>query len=311
MFSIQARQLLGGMVLPVLVMAAVALVFLGQIWPQGPTRLRLLVLEGMAPVYKTMTWPVREAEGWPRTLRSLADLETENARLRAENAKLLHWYNTSVTLGSENARLKAVLHWGTDPQTRFVSGQVIREENGPYLRAVLLGTGMQANVPPGALGVDANGLVGRVSESGPRVVRLLLVTDTASRIPVTMEPSGTDAIMAGDNTSAPRLMYYPQAQRPVEGERVETRRQSGLTGGVPVGHVHYLSPGHPVVVLDADLAHLDIVRIFSGDDAPDAPPAAGRVRERAPLVPQEPTQETPSGWGGIERFWPFARTGNG
>ncbi|TPW34449.1 rod shape-determining protein MreC [Oecophyllibacter saccharovorans] len=309
MFSIQARQLFGGFVLPVLVLVAVAIVLLGQIWPQGPERVRLVVLEGMGPIYRVLTWPEREVQAWRGQLQGLANLQAENTRLRTENTKLLHWYNTAVTLGAENARLKGILHWGAEVQTAFVSGQVIREEDGPYLRAVLIDTGTQ-HLPPGALGVDANGLVGRVSEAGPQVVRLLLVTDTASRLPVTMQPSGTDAMMVGDNTPVPRLMYFPQSHPPQEGERVETRRQSGLMGGVPIGHVHFLGPGHPAVLLDADLDHLDIVRVFSTPQIPDPPPAEGRVREHPPLHATDPQAETPSVLHALEKFMPFTKVEN-
>ena len=54
-----------------------------------------------------------------------------------------------------------------------------------------------------------------------------------------------------------------------------------MPAGLPIGSVHYSAPNHPVVVPDADLARLDIVRIFDyGGQSLVAPDAPGRVKAR-------------------------------
>ncbi|MDF7674343.1 rod shape-determining protein MreC [Acetobacteraceae bacterium ESL0709] len=310
MLSIQTRQILAGFILPILIVISIGIIFVGHVWPSAISYVRLSVMEKMAPAYAVMVYPQKQVQGWVADLKGVTNLASENRRLRQENHDLQMQIELAKKIETENARLKTLLHWGTDLKISYVAGQVIRDETGPYLHAVLLDVGNQHNLHTGSIAVDALGLVGRVSEVGPHIVRVLLITDSASRIPVTMISSQSDAIMTGDNSSLPRLLYYSPDHRPVEGEQVETHSQQGLLGGVVVGHVHYNSSGRPVVVPVADLAHLSIVRVFDEGEPSDAPPAEGRVRERVPIEPLAPQTE-PSGWQGLEKFWPFSHVGNG
>lgn len=310
MLSIQARQILANFVLPILIVLSVGIIFIGHVWSSGVSFMRLSVMEKMAPVYAVMVYPQKQVQKWIADFEGVTNLTAENRRLRLENHDLQTKIELAKKIETENARLKSLLHWGTDLKISYVAGQVIRDETGPYLRAVLLDMGARNNLHVGSIAVDSLGLVGRVSEVGPHIVRVLLITDAASRIPVTMVSSQSDAIMTGDNSSFPRLLYYSPDHRPVEGEQVETHSQQGLLGGVVVGHVHYNQSGRPVVVPVADLSHLSFIRIFDEGEPADAPPAEGRVKERVPIEPLTP-QVKPSGWQGLEKFWPFPRTGNG
>ena len=72
--------------------------------------------------------------------------------------------------------------------------------------------------PGGMAAVNERGLVGRVIEVGRRSARVLLLTDFNSRIPVMVEPSRDQAILAGDNT--PRAgAVLPAAQPAPVGRR--------------------------------------------------------------------------------------------
>ncbi|QHI95283.1 rod shape-determining protein MreC [Aristophania vespae] len=311
MLSIHARQVLAGILLPILIVLTIGIVFIGQVWPSGFSFLRLGVMEKMAPVYAVLTYPQKQVEMWLTDLKGVTDLAAENSRLRQKNHDLQLQIELAQKVATENKRLKSLLHWGTNLKITYVAGQVIRDETGPYLRAVLLDIGQQHSLRLGSIAVDSLGLVGRVSEVGPHVVRILLITDAASRIPVTMASSQGDAIMVGDNSSLPRLLYYSSDYRPLEGEQVETRSQKGIIGGVLIGHVHYSKLGRPVVVPVADMAHLSYIRVFDEGEGVEAPPAEGRVRERVPIQPVSPRYRPSSGWHGLDKFWPFTHTSNG
>lgn len=306
MFSIHTRQIMAGLVLPILIFMAVALVFVGQVWPHKVLALRLAVVGGTAPIYRVLMYPQRKIEQWETVLHGVTDVLAENVRLRQENQNLQRWHITASSLEIENMRLKSILHWGNDPKLADVSGWVIRDESGPYLRAVLLDIGDQKSVHTGSVAVDTNGLVGRVSEVGVRVLRILLITDATSRIPVHMLASHADAIMVGNNTPYPRLMYYAQNSHPFDGERIETRAQIGMTGGIAVGYVKSTPDGGYVVVSDADLAHLDMVRAFDNATMPDAPLAEGRVKEHPPIHSSLLNTNKTFFPRGLKRIWPFS-----
>ncbi|GBQ43671.1 rod shape-determining protein MreC [Komagataeibacter europaeus] len=276
--SIQFRQALGKLVLPALILVACGVILLGKADRPLIGKLRMQTADLLAPAYGLVAWPQAKLRWLSGNLQDIRNLEAENIRLRAENVSLRHWYDVAAALADENAALKSNLHWIPDNAPAFVTGRVVRDTSGLYARAVLLAINPDTAVRKGGIALDGSGLVGRVTEVGKRSVRVLLITDSSSRLPVTLESSHAAAIMAGDNTALPRIIFYPQDNVPIEGERVVTNGEiESLPAGLPVGHVHYLRPGQPVVVPAAALDHIDILRIFDYEDSVSPPDAPGRV----------------------------------
>ncbi|AQU88097.1 rod shape-determining protein MreC [Komagataeibacter nataicola] len=276
--SIQFRQALGKLVLPALILVACGVILLGKADRGLIEKLRMNTADLLAPAYGLVAWPQEKLRWVSGNLQDIRNLEAENIRLRAENTSLRHWYDVAAALADENATLKANLHWIPDNAPTFVSGRVVRDTSGLYARAVLLSLNPDTAVRKGGIALDGAGLVGRVTEVGRRSARVLLITDSSSRLPVTLESSHAAAIMAGDNSALPRIIFYPQDNVPIEGERVVTNGEiESLPAGLPVGHVHYLRPGQPVVVPAADLDHVDMLRVFDYEDSVVPPDAPGRV----------------------------------
>ncbi|MFT8778214.1 MAG: rod shape-determining protein MreC [Gluconacetobacter liquefaciens] len=285
--SITLRQALERLVLPILIVAALGIILLGQADRALTERVRMGLADILAPAYGLVAWPQEQARTLLGRMRDMGRIEAENQRLRAENANLRHWYDVAAALADENASLKANLHWMPDPSPSFVTGRVVRDTSGLYARSVLVAANVDAGIHKDEIVLDGSGMVGRVTEIGSRSVRVLLITDASSRIPVRLEVSHGAAIMAGDNSGTPRLIYYPQDNPPIEGERVVTNGEiDTMPPGLPVGQIHYVRPGQPVVIPFASLGHLDIVRVFDyGRSAVIPPDAPGRIPVRRPADP--------------------------
>lgn len=285
--SIQARQALARLTLPLLIAASFGLMLLGRADGALTARARMALADALSPIYRMVAEPLAGMRQGVADLRGLVALQSETARLRDENDRLRRWYAVAVALEAENATLKADLHWIPDPGPSYVTARVVADAGGVYARAVLLSVGPNHAVRRGQIALDADGLVGRVSEVGERSARVLLLTDINSRIPVTLETSHARALLVGTNNPRPRLMYYAEGTHPVEGERVLTTSEANaFPAGLPIGVVHYTASNTPEVVPFAHLDHLDIVRIFdyglTGLLAPEVPgrPEAGRASER-------------------------------
>lgn len=277
--SIQMRQALGKLVLPLLVLLSIGIIIAGQADRKLADQARMTVADGLAPLWGLMTSAQHRVQAINTNLREAGRMASENARLQTENENLRRWYDVAVSLTRENDTLKTALHWIPEPTPSFVTGRVVADSGGIYARAVLLVAGTESGVHVGNVALAANGLAGRVTETGARSARILLITDIASRLPVMLDASHATAIMGGDNTPLPRLMYYAQDTRPIEGERVVTSDQAGaFPAGLPIGTVHYLHPGQPVVVPFAQLDHLSLLRVFDfGQALIDPPDAPGHV----------------------------------
>ena len=279
--SIQTRQALAKLTLPVLIAASFGLMLLGKADAVLAERARIALSDALAPIYAVLAQPLGSLRSTVADVGELWSLRADNDRLRAENEQLRRWQSIALALDAENKQLKASLHWIPDPAPSYVTAPVVADAGGVYAKAVLLAIGPNHGIRRGEIALDEAGLVGRVTEIGARTARVLLITDLNSRIPVVLESSRAHAILVGTNGARPRLMYWPEGSRPQEGERVVTSAEANtFPANLPVGTVHYTNAGVPEVVPAAQLDRLEIVRIFDYGLTGILPPEAARVAER-------------------------------
>lgn len=283
--SIPVRQALAKLTLPVLMVAAFGLMLLGKADSVMAERARMVLSDALAPIYGVLAEPVARLGEAADGAAHLLALASDNVRLREENDQLRKWQAIALALDAENSALKAQLHWVPDPAPSFVTARVVADAGGIYARSVLLSAGPNHGITKGQVAVDDRGLVGRVTEVGARSVRVLLLTDMNSRIPVTLETSRGRAILAGTNGPRPRLTYWTEGLQPVEGERVVTSAEANaFPAGLPVGTVHYTAQNVPEVEPMAHLDRLEIVRLFDYGPrqrpAPEASAAGVEGRQR-------------------------------
>ncbi len=279
--SIQARQALAKLTLPVLIATAFGLMLLGKADTLLAERARMALADTLAPIYVALAEPLRSLRDAVAEATSLWDIRAENVRLRAENEQLRRWQSIALTLDAENQRLKANLHWIPDPPASYVTARVVADAGGVYARAVLISLGPHHSIHKGEIALDERGLVGRITEVGARTARVLLITDLNSRIPVILENSHAHAILVGTNGPRPRLIYWPEGSAPQEGERVVTSTEAGaFPANLPVGIVHYSAANVPELVPAAMLNRLEMVRIFDyGLGGVIPPESAARLPE--------------------------------
>ncbi|HVY15579.1 MAG TPA: rod shape-determining protein MreC [Rhodopila sp.] len=285
--SIQARQALAKLTLPVLVVVSFGVMLLGKADTLLAERARMALADGLAPIYAVLAGPLQDLREAITDGATLWDMRDENLRLRRENEQLRRWQSIALALDAENRRLKAALHWIPDPAASFVTARVVADAGGVYAKAVLLSVGPNHGIKKGEIALDERGLVGRVTEVGERTARVLLITDMNSRIPVILETSRAHAILVGTNGPRPRLMYWPEGTMPQEGERVVTSAEANaFPANLPVGTVHFNSNGTPDVEPAARLQKLEIVRIFDyGLNGVTAPGPQGQAQEQAQSKP--------------------------
>jgi rod shape-determining protein MreC len=130
------------------------------------------------------------------------------------------------------------------------------------MRNVLVNAGAGDGVARGQAALTGEGLIGRVSEVGSRTARILLLTDLNSHIPVSVERTGQRAMLDGDNSDRPRLVFLDPKATIEPGDRVITSGSGGVfPPGLPVGIVASTENGVIRLETYAELSRLQMVRV--------------------------------------------------
>jgi rod shape-determining protein MreC len=246
-----------------LVAASFALMLLGKAEIVVVERARMALLDVLAPVFGVLSQPAEAVSSAVGEAGQVIHVYRDNRALREQVVRLEHWQEAARRLDGENQALRALLNFPADPQTRSVTGRVIGDSGGSFVRSILVAVGSEQGVAKGQAAMTGEGLVGRVSEVGERSARVLLITDLNSRIPVLIESTRERAVLAGDNTARPRLLYLSPEARLSPGDRVVTSGHGGaLPAGLPIGVIAEVGEHGVQVQPYVDWARLDFVRLL-------------------------------------------------
>ena len=255
-----------------LVVSAFVLMLLGKGEALLVDRFRTGVLDFAAPVMEIVSQPAAAVANAIENVKDLIHLRSENARLKAENARLVAWQSTARRLQAENATLRGLMHVPVELPERFITARVIADSGGAFVRSVIVNAGRRQGVTKGQAVMTADGLVGRVFEAGFYSARVLLITDINSRLPVLLEATRARAILVGDNGEKPKLAFLAASAEVSVGDRIITSGQGGMfPAGLPIGVVASVDGTGVRVSPLVDFDRLEMVRIVDFESAVPLP----------------------------------------
>lgn len=247
----------------VLIFAATALFMIGKNNRSVAETARITLADIMVPVLDVLSQPIVAMNWLSGEIVNVIFVYQENAILRDDNRRLLQWQALAQKLEQENARFSAMLNVRNERPTAFLTPRVVADSSGPFVRTRLLNVGDNDGVRKGNVAMDDYGVVGQVVAVGRRSARLLLLTDLNSRVPVSVGAREFPAILAGDNTRLPTIMFLPVGAQVRPGDRVVTSGAGGIfPPRMPVGRVVSVNGDVVRVQLFADVNRLDFVHLL-------------------------------------------------
>ena len=221
-----------------LILAAFALMLLSKAETSAIEKVSNVVVDIFAPLMDGLSQPAAAISDAVSAVRQLANIHAENDRLRRENARLLAWQETSRRLMAQNQALMSLLEYKPDPRAKYIAARVIGDSGGAFVRSMLINSGRRDGLTKGQAAMTGHGLAGRVTSAGLRSARILLITDINSRVPVIVQASRDRAILAGDNSQLPRLVFLPSNASVNSGDIVVTSGHGGIfPAGLPIGRI--------------------------------------------------------------------------
>ncbi|HEY0213776.1 MAG TPA: rod shape-determining protein MreC [Paenirhodobacter sp.] len=242
-------------------------------------RFRSAFVDRFVPTFDWAMVPVTKVLGMVENFQSYTRIYEQNQELRRELQQMKAWKEAAVQLEQQNAKLLAQNQVRLDPKLTSVSGVVLADSGSPFRQSVLLNVGSRDGIIDGWATMDGLGLVGRISGVGRSTSRVILLTDTSSRIPVIVQPSGQRAILTGDNSPFPVISFLENADQVRPGDRVISSGDGGVfPAGLLVGQVLQGHDRRLRLRLAADYERLDFLRVLRSHPAE-------QIRDAGPLIP--------------------------
>lgn len=284
-YATPLRRLLVGLL--VLVLFAVFIVW--RIDSPRVERFRAAVIDRVVPSFDWALAPVTGVVNLVQDFQSYQQLAEQNDDLRRELQQMKAWKEAALQLEQENAALLDLNNVRLDPQLTYVTGVVLTDSGSPFRQSVLLNVGARDGINDGWPTMDGIGLVGRIAGVGRETSRVLLLTDTSSRIPITIQPSGQQAILAGDNTLNPPIDFLENEAVVRPGDRVVTSGDGGVfPADLQVGQVALGNDQRLRVRLSADYERLQFLRVLRAQPHEVITDPGGLLAPEGPILPALP-----------------------
>jgi rod shape-determining protein MreC len=251
------------------------------------------------PVQYLASLPLLLSESASDAITTRSELESERDRLHAENLLLHARQQKFEALEAENMRLRGLLDSSFKVGDRVLIAELIAVEQDPFRQLVLINKGRTSGLFVGQPVVDANAVVGQVTNITPFNASVLLITDATHALPVQVNRNGLRTIALGTGLiNRLELPHLPNNADIKVGDLLTT---SGLGGsfppGYPVAEVIEVrrEPGQPFAsVIAQTTAHLDRIRevllVWTLDPDVTTTPISTEESEELP-APPEPTGE--------------------
>ncbi len=236
--------LLGALFAGVVLAFALLLLLLQRVNPDLGSRMRGATADALSPIISVVRAPV---EGIRRMGGAIADhraVVEQNRLLKAQLAKADAQAAQAGKLAAEVKRMDALLGLRR-PERRLVATAIASAVSaGAGQRQAIISAGLNDGVRPRMPVIAAEGLAGRVTDVGQGASRIMLLTDSDSRVPVRVLRTGWTGLAVGSGGTLLEFQFdiASGTDRIRVGDRLVTSGDGGLfPPGVPVG-----------VVVDAD-----------------------------------------------------------
>ncbi len=204
----------------------------------------------------------------------------QNARLKAERAKMLQRMVEAKAIVQENRQLKAALNLRERSRGSVAVGRIVGSSFTSPRRFAILAAGTRDGVGDGMPVRAAEGLIGRIVNAGRLASRVLLITDRSNIVPARMLRTGMPVISQGRGDGTVDLRPLEVGRNPFKrGDIVVTSGTGGLYPPlVPVARVVKLDDDGAIAVPLADPSRISFAMV----EAPYEPEALAAAAADAP-----------------------------
>ncbi len=221
----------------------------------------------LAPLLDVMTTPTRwisqSFSSVQHYIKNTEDVIAENLALKIQNDYLIRQRDALKQTMTDNEKLRDALNVQTAISSIIMTVQISHHTHDGYSQTFYTKVTNYDKVTKNDPVLSTKGyLVGRIivvhqdilnehrqqsiptykSKESPRLVRIMPITDPASRIPVKIEETGEQAILAGRGQNSMEVTHLENISRFKPGQKLVTSGIGGIyPAGIPVAEVSKIS----------------------------------------------------------------------
>lgn len=161
-------------------------------------RTQLLTL--VYPIQYLVNLPLKTGQWLSNNASRRIKLLEENAKLHEENLRLKVGLQKYQHLNKENKRLRQLLHSSTKLGERVMLAEILAVELDSAKRDITINKGSKHGVFMNQPVIDAQGIIGQVTQVGMFSSIVMLITDYNHQLPVQIERTGLRTVAKGMGT---------------------------------------------------------------------------------------------------------------
>lgn len=237
----------------------VGLILLGLslVAPRTFATVRGAALDVTGPVAEALHEVTATAEGLVTGAGNYWDAVDQNARLKRERTEMLRRIVQARAIHAENLQLKSALQLRDRMPRAVAAGRIVGSSFSSPRRFAVLSAGSSDGVRVGMPVRSADGLVGRIIDTGALASRVLLISDRSSIVPARLLRNGTAVIAQGRGDGTIDVRPLQVGRNPFRpGDIIVTSGTGGLYPPVvPVARVARLDDDGAIAIPLADPAN--------------------------------------------------------
>src|SRR5205085_104912 len=232
------------------------------------------IYQMLSPFFSTGSSVQKQITSVRTGLKSLEELEKENAALNVDNRQLRATNQALRDVEHEVNRLRHALNYRERSVFKLVPAEVIARDSSTWWRTVTINRGKEDGIEGDMPVVTDEGLVGKTTTVSSNIAVVLLISDENCKVAASIEGSREQGIVSGERvaagvTPALNLSFLSKQADLKPGQKTFTSGVGGVfPSGIPIGAVKTFRvrelDGQAQVIPAVDMTHLEDVFVVTG-----------------------------------------------
>jgi len=216
-----------------------------------------------SPIVSIVSFPINTSFDLIVNFNQLILAKKENEKLKSELIKLQNFYISSLGIHQENKELRNALNFVKSKTENYKIARIIGISNKIFDNKILIDSGLDRGVKEGQIVTGDRAVIGRVAEVFSEKSRILLLTDSNSRIPIIASRTRNRGIISGNNSGLMEILYLPKNHQINLGDKIFTSSDGDvIPPGLLVGIVKRIDKNSVYVAPIENIGSLNIVSII-------------------------------------------------